>query len=317
MMSYFLKRDYLRDFIAISFSKKITCVSSCNVSFPIYSNLWLSVFLIFSLLGVNRVQSQEVQEMDGNIKISEETKQAMNIIKGSRILFAHKSVGNNILSGLKMLSDETGIELNVKKIDNKPIGNKSIFAHSMGGKNAYPKTKIDSFTTKLKALNDELVPEVAFLKLCYVDIKPDTDVNELFGYYKEKIESLKKEKSDTIFVHFTVPLMSKSNSIKSKIKGLLGIQIWEDASNIKRNEFNKLIINSFDRDSIFDIARIESTRIDGSREQFTVNGKAYYSMSPEYTSDGGHLNKLGQQVVATEMVNFLGKTIKKKSTVVK
>jgi len=182
-MNYFLKRDYLRDFVVISYSKKIACANSCKITFPIHHNLWLSVFLMFILLGFNKVQSQEVQEMDGNLKISKETKQAMNIIKDSRILFAHKSVGNNILSGLKMLSDETGIELNIKKIDNESIGNKSIFAHSMGGKNVYPKTKIDSFTDKLKELNNELVPDVAFLKLCYIDIKPDTDVNELFGYY--------------------------------------------------------------------------------------------------------------------------------------
>lgn len=293
-MSYFLKINYTN----------------------IFFNLLLNVFLITILLSFNNVQSQEVKEMDKSINVSEETKRSMKIIKDSRILFAHKSVGNNILSGLKMLSGETGIELNVKNIDNEPMGNKSIFAHSVGGKNVYPKTKIDSFTSKLKELDNELVPEVAFMKLCYVDIKPDTDVNELFGYYKEKIESLKKEKSGITFVHLTVPLVSKSDTLKDKIKdtikGLLGMTVWERDSNIKRNEYNKLIKNSFAKESIFDIAKIESTRTDGSREQFKNDGKLYYRMSPEYTTDGGHLNKLGQQVVSTEMVKFLGETIKDK-----
>lgn len=288
-----------------------------RLQYKLLSKIFLVyLLLLLSLTGCDNSHKDNSRDIDMQADyspISEETKQAMQIIKDSRILFAHKSVGNNILSGLKDLSDETGIELNVKKIDNKPIESKKIFAHSMGGKNDYPKTKIDSFTAKLKELNNELVPEVAFLKLCYVDIKPNTDVNELFSYYKEKIESLKKEKPDTTFVHLTVPLQSNPNSIKTKIKRLIGRQIWEEASNVKRNEFNQLINKSFKGEPIFDIARIESTRKDGSREQFMEDGKVYYSMSPEYTTDGGHLNKLGGNIVATEMVNFLGKTIKEKN----
>lgn len=288
-----------------------------RLQYKLLSKIFLVyLLLLLSLTGCDNSHKDNSKDIDMQADyspISEETKQAMQIIKDSRILFAHKSVGNNILSGLKDLSDETGIELNVKKIDNKPIESKKIFAHSMGGKNDYPKTKIDSFTAKLKELNNELVPEVAFLKLCYVDIKPNTDVNELFSYYKEKIESLKKEKPDTTFVHLTVPLQSNPNSIKTKIKRLIGRQIWEEASNIKRNEFNQLINKSYKGEPIFDIARIESTRKDGSREQFMEDGKVYYSMSPEYTTDGGHLNKLGENIVATEMVNFLGKTIKEKN----
>lgn len=283
------------------------------MTFIIFRNILLSILLAFVMAGCDKAQNHKAQEMDTNtMMISNETKQAMETIKDSRILFAHKSVGNNILSGLKVLSDETGIELKIKDIDNNSIGNGNIFAHSSGGKNQYPKTKVDSFTNKLRELNDELVPEVAFMKFCYIDFKPETDVNEVFGYYKEKIEAIKKEKPGITFVHLTVPLISKSTSIKAKVKHLLGMPVWEEASNIKRNEFNKLVSKSFSADPIFDIARVESTRKDGSREQFVDGGKIYYSLAPEYTTDGGHLNSLGQHVVATEMVNFLAKTVKDK-----
>ncbi len=282
------------------------------MTFMNFRNILLSVLLVFVLLGCGEDKNNKAQKMDGNIEISEETKQAMNVIKNSRILFSHQSVGYNILSGIKMISDKTGIELNIENVDEKPLGNKKIFAHSTGGKNYYPKSKIDSFTNKLKELNNELIPDVAFMKLCYIDIKPDTDVNELFSYYQEKIELLKKEKPDMTLVHVTVPLITRSNTMKSKIKRFLGMDKYSEASNIKRNEFNKLLNKSFHGDSVFDIARIESTHKDGSREQFTEDGKAYYRMSSEYTTDGGHLNKLGQYIVATEMVNFLGKTIKEK-----
>lgn len=317
-MNNLLSRDYSCNFIVLTYSKRAVNLGLDKMTFIFSRNLLLSIFLAFVMLGCDKNQNHKAQGMDINkTTISDETKQSMQTIKDSRILFAHKSVGTNILSGLKSLSDETGIELTIENIDNKSTGNKSMFAHSSGGKNAYPKTKIDSFTDKLRKLNKEFVPEVAFMKLCYVDIKPDTNVKEVFSYYQDKIEAIKKEKPDTTFVHLTVPLESKPNSIKAKVKRLLGLQVWQDASNIKRNEFNKLVNNSFHGDPVFDIARVESTRKDGSREQFTDGGKNYFSMSPEYTTDGGHLNRLGQHIVATEMVNFLGKTIEAKKLKIK
>ena len=44
-----------------------------------------------------------------------------------------------------------------------------MFIDSTGGKNAYPKSKVDSFAAQIKELNNELVPDVAFMKFCFVD----------------------------------------------------------------------------------------------------------------------------------------------------
>jgi hypothetical protein len=54
--------------------------------------------------------------------------------------------------------------------------------------------------------------------------------------------------------------------------------------------------------NIIDIAKIESTYPDGSRCSFTMDGKTYYSMVPEYTSDGGHLNETGRKKVAEQFL---------------
>jgi len=53
---------------------------------------------------------------------------------------------------------------------------------------------------------------------------------------------------------------------------------------------------------ILDIAKIESTRPDDTRRAFSLNGRTYYSMAPEYTTDGGHLNETGRKKVAEQLL---------------
>jgi hypothetical protein len=57
--------------------------------------------------------------------------------------------------------------------------------------------------------------------------------------------------------------------------------------------------------NIIDIAKIESTYPDGTRCSFSIDGKTYYSMAPEYTSDGGHLYEIGRKKVAEQLLIFL------------
>jgi hypothetical protein len=262
------------------------------------------------LFGCKDTQNLKDESMvDVQKRLPTETKQALNTLKDSRILFAHKSVGSSVISGIKKLSDEAGISLNIQAVDNKPLSEGDMFAHTSGGENEKPKTKVDSFSSKLKGMKKDQLPEIAFMKFCFVDIKPDTDVRELFDYYKKNIDELKREIPEVTFVHLTVPLHERSTSLKHKIKHLLGMDVWHEVTNIKRNEINELILETFKDEPVFDIARFEATRSDGGFEEFTENGKSYLSLASEYTSDGGHLNKKGQIYVANEMVNFLAKTI--------
>ena len=59
------------------------------------------------------------------------------------------------------------------------------------------------------------------------------------------------------------------------------------------------------KEPILDIAKIESTFPNGTRCSFTRDGKTYYSMVPEYTYDGGHLNELGRKKVAEQLLILL------------
>jgi len=82
--------------------------------------------------------------------------------------------------------------------------------------------------------------------------------------------------------------------------------IWEYADNIKRNEFNDLIRQEYgDSRRLFDIARAESTYLDGNRETFEKDGERYEALVPIFTNDGGHLNEMGRKVVAAHMLRVI------------
>jgi hypothetical protein len=55
----------------------------------------------------------------------------------------------------------------------------------------------------------------------------------------------------------------------------------------------------------FDIAELESTLLDGTNVSFQVNGKNYQALASEYTTDGGHLNNLGQEYIGYQFLKFL------------
>ncbi len=64
---------------------------------------------------------------------------------------------------------------------------------------------------------------------------------------------------------------------------------------------------------IFDLARHESTRPDGTRETFAVGGRVAYALAPVYTDDGGHLNGVGRRVMASHMVRFAAAALESRS----
>ncbi len=63
------------------------------------------------------------------------------------------------------------------------------------------------------------------MKLCYVDIAADTDVDALFAAYRETIATLERDFPKVTFVHVTVPLMTEPgllSKLKSRLTGTAG-----------------------------------------------------------------------------------------------
>lgn len=228
-------------------------------------------------------------------------------LSNKKIFFGHQSVGNNILDGLRdIIKEYPQIKLNIiESTDIKNFGS-GVLAHHRIGQNTDPESKVNDF----KQYIDEGIgkkADIAALKFCYVDITDNTDVDKMYDLYKKEINTLEKKYPDLTVVHFTEPLTVSKTTWKTWIKKILGKNdFWEFKDNVKRNLYNELIEKEYKgKKPLFDIAQIESTKPDGSRQTFEINGKTYYAMVPEYSYDGGHLNEIGRKKVAESFLLFL------------
>jgi hypothetical protein len=218
-----------------------------------------------------------------------------------KVFFGHQSVGNNIISGI-----QTGFsQVEIYNIKGKPVpsdGGAGIY-HQGIGQNGDPVSKMKDFKKRL--IDEGLCAkmDIAMMKLCYVDITRNTDVVSVFKEYKNTIDTIKTNCQALKIIHCTVPLESeKPINVKQVIKKIL----YGKSDNIARNKFNDLIRNEFTgKDLIFDLAKIESTRPDGSQESFTKAGRLFFSLYSGYTDDGGHLNKEGQKRTAFELLKTI------------
>jgi hypothetical protein len=229
---------------------------------------------------------------------------AIDKLAREKVFFGHMSVGYDILNGLE--------DLKVHNIQLRSIRIKGFTApdeidgpgiyHAAIGWNGFPNNKIDSFINMLKQDNLGNKIDIAFFKFCYVDFNRESNPEEIFDYYVKTMESLKKDFPNLKILHVTVPLHVHSWGLRSFVKNI----IMGDLDNIKRNEFNKLLLKKYGTtDPIFDLGRVESTLPDGGSSGFNYNGQFYFSLSRSYTTDGGHLNVLGRLAAAKELLALL------------
>jgi lysophospholipase L1-like esterase len=114
------------------------------------------------------------------------------------------------------------------------------------------------------------------------------------------------ENPEVTLVHVTVPLVTVQSGLKARVKKLLGREPDHYGDNRARERFNELMRREYaSREPLFDLAAIESTRPDGSRETFEFGGVTSASLVPTYTTDGAHLNPDGRRRVAEQFVAFL------------
>lgn len=220
----------------------------------------------------------------------------------------HQSVGKNLMDGVGLLARDAGMDIPLEQRDAAGLaigftGNGII--HAYGGKNRFPETKIRSFAEQLALFPEDGRPDVAVMKFCFIDFDTDTNVDGLFRQYTTMIDSLEKRYPDITFAHMTVPLMAFPHSLKARVKRLLGMSVWIDITNAKREAFSQRIRSHYPANRVFDIARHESTHPDGTREKRSEHGQTIYGLVPAYTRDGSHLNANGQRHVARGFLAFL------------
>jgi hypothetical protein len=226
-------------------------------------------------------------------------------VSGRRIYFGHQSVGWNLIDGLRKLAEREGVALRIVEVKGSLEVAPGTFAHGPVEANGAPLRKLESFTAIMGGGPRSPV-EIALMKFCYVDFGAETDSRKLFERYRATIEDLRLRNPGTAFVHVTAPLTTIQEGPKAFAKRLLGMAPGGVRENARREEFNALLREEYrGRDSIFDLAALESTREDGSRVTVEWQGKPVPLLDGSYTDDGGHLNELGRIRAARELARIL------------
>jgi hypothetical protein len=216
--------------------------------------------------------------------VETEISAAFHTLATKAIYFGHQSVGYNIMDGVRaLLSGVTGAVPSIAETSNPGSIQAGVLAHAANGSNGDPVGKTAAFSNTIQGGVGSRV-NIAFFKFCYVDFGGSTDVNAVFNDYQTRIAALKAAFPNVRFVHVTVPLETGANS-----------------NNAVRERFSNLIRQTYGADPLFDLAKVESTKLDGSTESY--NGVR--ALVSAYSSDGGHLNGTGQEVVAKALVLYL------------
>ena len=231
-----------------------------------------------------------------------------------KIYFGHQSVGADIIQGLQeLLAGNSHIQLNVVRADNPASVAGPALVESLVGQNGDTKSKAAAFR---RVVDNGMGAQggIAMYKYCFVDFQPGTDPQKMFDEYRATIEAVRAKYPRLTIVHITAPLTTVEPVWKLATKALLGRPSARDVE-IKRNIFNDLLRKQYSgKDPIFDLAEIESTRPDGSRTFFSKNGLPVYTLAPDYTYDGGHLNARGRRVAAEQWLIMAGTLDKPSST---
>lgn len=226
-----------------------------------------------------------------------------------RIFFGHKSVGYNIIAGIKdIMSERDYIKLNVVETKEPAEFDQLIFAHSQVGKNTDPASKIVSFRNIIDTGVGNLV-DIAFFKFCYVDVMRDSDPQEIFDSYNAAIEGLKARYPETKFLHVTVPICSAPKGAKKNLKESVKLLIGRPGvldDNVKRQHYNALLNDAYSKtDPVFDLASAESVNPNGCRYYAVKGTEKVFFMASQYTNDGGHLNEQGRKRIAEQLLIIL------------
>ncbi len=224
---------------------------------------------------------------------------AIESVAKKRVVFAHQSVGNEVLKGVASLATAANRAIPIIEGRTLPEGQSGIF-HFKVGENGDPKGKLRDFSTTLS--QSTVKPDIALLKFCYIDFTDSTDATALADEYMAELDRLRAAHPQTRFVAVTAPLTTIQTGPKAWIKRVLGKQPAGYVVNARRHEFNSALRGRFSQSEIFDIAAIESG------QAIEVDGKQIQILDPRLTYDGGHLNEVGQKKVAAALIDFLART---------
>lgn len=213
----------------------------------------------------------------------------LTAVKSKRILFGHQSVGANMIDGIPTLYSSYGVSSPriIGDLSQIPSSTGGFFAEFYVGSNYDPVGKMADFNATVRQYSTKL--DIALMKLCFVDIDSGTNAQQLFNSYKATMDGLVRDFPNIKFVYTTAALDD-----------------YDTGAAIVREQYNSLIRQAYGSTGrVFDLAKVESTRPDGTRVSGVSGGQTYYQPYGGYTSDGGHLNNAGVKAVDTALFKLL------------
>lgn len=219
-------------------------------------------------------------------------------VSAIRTLFAHQSVGSNLLDGVRDLREREGsTTLPIVEVGKTAVPDGPVLAHLYVGHNGDPMSKIHGFRQALEnGLGDTL--DVAALKFCFWDIQKDTDIERVFEAYSQTIDDMRTRFPRITFVHVTVPLFTRDGDWRAGVRRLFSMDVPRTLDNARRHALSERIRARYSgREPIFDLESFEAAP---DREE---GGVPYLRSS--YTYDGGHLNGLARVAGAATFLNVI------------
>lgn len=222
---------------------------------------------------------------DGPTSVSIEgslTAADLDVLSATRFFFAHRSVGASILEvGIPAVYESLGVSLGT--------GDQSPFIDYWLEQTDDPTAKIREFEATIRAMTATELPDVALLKIGYIDVWSGTDTARLFETYVRSMTGLETDFPGVVFLHSTVSVTG-----------------WNPEDNVAIERFNAAMRDRYAASGrLYDIATIVSTCMDGrTNVASTADGQTYYSICPEFTEDGGHLSLIGAERAATELLRI-------------
>jgi hypothetical protein len=263
---------------------------------------WAMGMLIAALAACSSGSHQEVKLDMTALKAD------LQAIARARILFAHQSVGRDLLAGVQELAREAAVPLHIRRIDGVAQEPGPGLFHTEVGRNGDPDSKVEAFAGLLTG-PERPAYDLALLKFCYEDVHQGAKQAGLLQRYEARMDAVQSARPDVRLLHVSVPLRADPPGWKTTLKRWLGRETWEDADNARRNDYNDELRLRFGGGRLFDLAMIESTLPDGTRSGFTLGGKTVYTLAQAYTRDGGHLNELGRRQAAAAFVHALARAL--------
>lgn len=253
------------------------------------------------LAGCDAGQPPETQTVaaSSNSAASTPTAEQWQRVAQLRVLFAHQSVGGNILDGIRRSADAQKVPLVVTESRSAQAG--PGIQHFKVGRNENPESKLADFQA---VVNGETTPpDVALLKFCYIDFPPSVNPEQLAQHYIAALDELARIHPETVFVPMTSPLTTVQNGPRAWLKKMLGKEPGGYADNTRRHVFNQAVRSRYGNDQrLFDVAALESG---SGSNHIEADGARVEVLNPALTEDGGHLNDAGQQLVGDALIAHL------------